>query len=178
MTLDNAPATLQVGDQVPVVTQAARSIDNPDAPLVNTIQFRDTGIILTVTPRISKSGDIVLEVSQEVSDVVPTTTSGIDSPTIRQRKISTTVSIRDGETMALGGLIRDSQTRGRGGVPILKDVPLMGELFSTANDRGEKTELLIFLTPRIIRNLETARDATRDLQEQMGTLRRMLAPPE
>lgn len=175
MTLDNEPATLQVGDQVPIITQTARSIDDAGAPIVNTVQLRDTGIILSVTPRVSNAGDVVLEVSQEVSDVVPTTTSGIDSPTIRQRKISTAVAVRNGETVALGGLMRETSTTSRDGVPVLKDVPLIGEVFSSNSRATEKTELLIFITPRVVPGAGSAGAMTRDLQDEMQSLKQFLS---
>jgi general secretion pathway protein D len=112
MVLDNRTATLQVGDQVPVVTQTAVSTIDPDAPIVNSVELRDTGVILKVTPRVNEGGRVMLDIEQEVSDVVETRTSGIDSPTIQQRKIKTSVAVDNGETIALGGLIRDKVTDG------------------------------------------------------------------
>src|SRR5262249_4046835 len=111
-TLNNKTAMLQVGDQVPVITQTAVGINQnaTDPTIVNSVQFRDTGIVLRVTPRIAKSGMVYVDISQEVSDAVPTTTSGIDSPTIQQRRLATTVAVQDGSTIALGGLIRRSQS--------------------------------------------------------------------
>lgn len=103
--------------------------------------MRDTGVILEVTPRINRSGDVVLEVSQEVISVANTTTSGIDSPTIRQRRVNSTVSVHDGETVALGGLISDSMTKGGSGIPYLRDVPVLGKLFGT-DRRNKGRELL------------------------------------
>src|SRR5262249_1603677 len=117
MVLNNREASLQVGDQVPIATAAAVSTVAPAAPIVNSVQLRDTGVILRVTPRVNKSGLVLLDVSQEVSDVVPTTTSGIDSPTIQQRKFTSTVAVRSGETIALGGLIRERKAKTHSGVP-------------------------------------------------------------
>jgi general secretion pathway protein D len=99
------PATLEVGDQVPIITQTSTSTDSNGAPVIATVQQRDTGVLLSVTPRIGSSGVVYLTIAQEVSDVVPTTTSGIDSPTIQQRKIQATVAITDGNTVALGGMM-------------------------------------------------------------------------
>jgi general secretion pathway protein D len=107
VVLNNHDADLEVGDQVPITVQSSVSTNDPSAPIVNSVQMQDTGVILHVTPRDNKSGQIILDVSQEVSNVVPTTTSTINSPTIQQRKISTTVAIHDGDTVALGGLISD-----------------------------------------------------------------------
>lgn len=171
VTQDNQTATLQVGDQVPVVTQSAVSVDNPNAPIVNSIQYRDTGILLTVTPRINDGNVVVLEVSQEVSDAVPTVTSGIDAPTIQQRQFDSVVNITDGETLALGGLIRASRSRGKSGIPLLKDLPVIGNAFSTNSDNRNRTELIIFLTPHIIRSEDDARRASDHLKSKLTRLK-------
>lgn len=170
VTQDNQTATLQVGDQVPVVTQSAVSVENPNAPIVNSVQFRDTGILLTVTPRINEGDMVILEVSQEVSNAVPTSTSGIDAPTIQQRQFDSVVTIADGDTLALGGLIQSSSSTGKSGLPILKDIPLIGNAFSTNSDNRARTELIIFLTPHIIRSRE---DANRVNDHMKNRLRRL-----
>lgn len=174
IVLNNRAAQLQIGDQVPVVTQSAVSTSASTAPIVNAVQLRDTGVIMRVTPRANKSGRIFLEVAQEVSNVVPTNTSGIDSPTIQQRKISTVVSVEDGETIALGGLIKESDSRTRSGVPILSRIPLFGTLFGDTGKNKLRTELIVLLTPRIIRSSNEAEDATRELQEQFKNLQRYM----
>ncbi len=171
ITLDNQTATLQVGDQVPIVTQSAVSVDNPNAPIVNSVQFRDTGILLTVTPRVNDGDMVILEVAQEVSSAVPTQTSGIDAPTIQQRRFDSVVSIADGDTLALGGLIRTSRTVGNTGIPVLKDIPILGNAFSGKSDSRGRTELVIFMTPHIIRSREDARRANRHIQERLQRLR-------
>ncbi len=173
MVLNNQTAVLQVGDQVPVATQSAQSVSDPDAPVVNTIEFRDTGVILRVTPRVNKGGLVIMEIEQEVSDVISTTTSGIDSPTIQQRKIKSTVAVQSGETVALGGLIRDNKTRGRSGIPILSSLPLIGALFGTRTDDSTRTELLVLITPRAISNQQEARAVTEELRRKI----RPLIPP-
>lgn len=179
LTLDNRAATLQVGDQVPVITQSAVAIGEVARPtVVNSVQFRDTGIVLKVTPRVGKGGTVYIDVNQEVSDAVPTTTSGIDSPTIQQRKISTSVAVQDGETMALGGLIRRSQSGGDSGVPVLKDVPLLGSLFKTESETSGRTELLIFIRPRIIADPAAARAATEELKASLGSLQALIGAQE
>jgi general secretion pathway protein D len=174
-TLNNKPATLQVGDQVPIITQTASGVRTAtDLTVVNSVQLRDTGILLRVTPRIGKSGAVFVEVKQEVSNAIATDTSGIDSPTIQQRKLSTTVAVQDGASIALGGLIRDSQDYGDSGVPLLKDIPVLGKLFGTTTSKGARTELLIFLRPRIIRNPEGAREMTDELQRGFKGLENLL----
>jgi general secretion pathway protein D len=179
ITLDNKPATLQVGDQVPIVTQSATGVRDADDPtIVNSVQFRDTGIVLKVTPRVGKSGTVFVDVNQEVSSAIATTSSGIDSPTIQQRKIATTVAVQDGDAVALGGLIRDSLSYGDSGVPVLKDIPLVGKLFSSTTDTQDRTELLIFLRPRILRSPAAAREMTDQLRKGLSGLDGMLNESE
>ena len=171
LTLDNKAASLQVGDQVPIITQSATGVrDVNDPTIVNSVQFRDTGIVLRVTPRIGKSGTVFVDVNQEVSSAIPTTSSGIDSPTIQQRKLSSTVAVQDGDSIALGGLIRQSDTHGDSGVPVLKEIPVLGHLFSSTSKTGERTELLIFLRPRIIRSPAAAREVTEQLKKGLRGL--------
>ncbi len=170
MVLDNQAARLRVGDQVPIATQSAVSVTDPTAPLVNTIQFRDTGVILEVTPRVNSSGLVVVEVVQEVSDVVETTTSDIDSPTIQQRSIESTVAVHSGETVALGGLIRDRNEESSSGVPLLSEIPLLGNLFKTTGDAATRTELLVLITPRVVLDRDDARGVTEELRQRMEGL--------
>jgi general secretion pathway protein D len=171
LVVDNRTAELQVGDQVPVATQSAVNTIDPDAPIVNSIEFRDTGVLLKVTPRVNSSGLVNLEIQQEVSDVVETTTSGIDSPTIQQRRIKSWVSVHSGETVALGGLIRDRSTKSTAGVPGLSRIPLLGALFGTHDEGVDRTELLVLITPRVVRNAKQARDITKELRRQIQTLK-------
>ncbi len=168
MVLDNHTAVLQVGDQVPVLTQQAVSVTDPEAPLVSTVEFRDTGVILTVTPRVNAGGLVILEIEQEVSDVAKeVTTEGITSPTIRQRRITSTVAIQSGETVALGGLIRDSQDNAESGIPILSRIPILGALFGATSLETKRTELLILITPRVVGSLQEARDVTEELRRRL-----------
>jgi general secretion pathway protein D len=170
MVLDNRTATLQVGDQVPVVTQSSVSVTDPDAPIVNSVSLRDTGIILSVTPRVNDSGLVILEIDQEVSDVVATQSSGIDSPTIQQRRISTSVSVRDGQSIALGGLMRERLSDTETKVPLLGDLPLFGKLFSTTTTETTRTELLVMITPRVIRSTDASLTVTDDLVRRMKSI--------
>lgn len=171
LTLDNNPAVIEVGDQIPIVTQTSVSTTAANAPIVSTVEQRDTGVILSVTPRIGNSGMVFLDIAQEVSASIPTTSSNIDSPTIQQRRIHATVAVNDGATIALGGLMRHSRASGDSGVPYLKDIPLLGGLFSNKSDTRERTELIVFLTPHVIRNLPDAQNATERLKEKMEDLR-------
>jgi general secretion pathway protein D len=170
MVINNESARLQVGDEVPIVVQQATSLITTQAALVNSVQYQDTGVILEVTPHINRSGTVVLDVSQEVSSVATTTSSGIDSPTIQQRKISSIVTVQDGETVALGGLISDTTNRTGQGIPFLRDIPLLGNLFGTEGNSKNRTELLVFLRPVIVRDVARARDVTEALKARMSRL--------
>ena len=170
LVLNNHSATLQIGDEVPVPTASAISTNNANAPIVNTIQYRDTGVILTVTPRINEGGLVMLDVQQEVSTVVETSTSGIDAPTIQQRRMTSTVAVQNGSTIALGGLIRSSITRSDSGIPFLKDIPLLGNAFKNSDNVERRSELVILLTPRIIRNVDETREAMEYLQREFRSL--------
>ncbi|MBT9446198.1 MAG: type II secretion system secretin GspD [Hyphomonadaceae bacterium] len=171
VALNGQTARLQIGDEVPIITQSASGLQN-DARIVNSVTYRDTGVVLSVTPRVGSDGLVIVDISQEVSDVSGTTSSGIDSPTIQQRRFETRVAIQDGETVALGGLIRASRSRGATGVPLLGRIPGVGAAFSTRDRTSRRTELIIFLTPRVIRSPETARAVTREMRERLERLER------
>lgn len=168
MALNNQKAMLQVGDQVPVVTQQATGVVTANAPIVNSVTLKDTGIILSVLPRVNASGRVLLDIDQEVSNVVKTTTSGIDSPTIQQRKLSTKVVVNDSESIALGGLIQERNSLERGQVPVVGDIPLLGNLFKNKTDTIARTELIIFIRPRVVRNVNEAREVTAEFRSKLG----------
>jgi general secretion pathway protein D len=150
LALNNQTASIQVGSEVPIVTQTAVGVTNPDAPIVNSTTYRDTGIILTVTPRIRSGGLVELDLTQEVSDVAESQTDGIDTPTFSQRKLETTLAVPDGSTLAIGGLFSVNQTRNRIDVPGLARIPFAGELFRSRDDAERRTELVVLIRPQII----------------------------
>ncbi len=168
MVLDNHKAVLQIGDQVPITTSTATGVITPNAPIVNTVEYRDTGVILTVTPRIAEGGRVNLDIEQEVSNVVTTTTSQISSPTIQQRKIKTTVVVTDGASLALGGLIQDRTDNDKSQVPVLGDIPILGNVFKQRDETEKRTELLIIITPRVVRDQTEARKVTEEFRRQMN----------
>lgn len=176
MVLNNRTASLQVGDQVPVATSSSVSTITPNAPTVNTIQMYDTGIILRVTPRVNRNGRVQMDISQEVSASVPTQTSTLNSPTIQQRRVSTSVAVEDGQTVAIGGLMRDNRTLDRTGLPWLKDLPGAGVLFGTSQDKVDRTELLVLITPRVIRSPAGADAATDELSSKLPMMQSLRAP--
>jgi general secretion pathway protein D len=168
---DNRTALLKVGDQVPVTVQQAVSVEDPDAPLVNSIQYVDTGVILRVTPRINSGGLVTCDVEQEVSSVSSESLTGVLTPTISIRKIRSTVSVQSGQTVALGGLISERRNDNSTGLPGLSRAPVIGGLFGTQDEGVTRTELIVFITPRVIGSAEDARDVTKELRSRLWSLR-------
>jgi len=168
MVLDNKTARLQIGDQVPITTQTATSTVTASTAIVNSITMQDTGVILSVTPRINESGRVQLEIEQEVSAVVKTTSSGIDSPTIQQRRVKTTVVVNDGEVLALGGMIQEQASKTSKQLPLLGDIPGLGAAFSNRNNDVQKTELVILITPRVVRDGTESRLVTEEYRRKMN----------
>jgi general secretion pathway protein D len=113
-------------------------------------------------------------VTQEVSDVVPTTSSSINSPTIEQRKFSSVVAVRDGQTIALGGLITDSKTRTSTGIPFLRDIPVLGNLFGSDVHNTTRTELIVLITPHVIRTSDESDDAMEELRGEFPSLHNLV----
>jgi len=177
--MDNRPAVLQIGDQVPITTQSAVGVLTSGAPIVNSVSYKDTGVILSITPRINQSGRVLLEIEQEVSTVVPTTTSGIDSPTIRQRKIKTDVIVNDSDALVLGGMIQESRSVTRNQLPIIGDIPFIGNAVNSKDNIIGKTELIILIKPHVIRDLNEARFITDEYRRHLaieGPYRRVRKP--
>lgn len=168
LVLDNEVAQLMVGNQVPVITQTATSTLTSTSEVVNSVDYHSTGVILQVMPRVNSGGLVTLNISQEVSDVVTTTSSSIDSPTFEERKVKSRVVVQDGQTVGLAGLIRDTTSRENAGIPWLKDIPLLGGLVSNQTNSRTRTELLILLTPRVVRNQRDARALTDDMRAKLG----------
>jgi len=173
--MDNEPARLQVGALVPVLTQTSQSTI-ANAPVINSVEYRDTGVIMLVTPRVNSGGLVTLDISQEVSDVANTTSSTIDSPTFNQRLIRTRVAVQDGQTVGMAGLIRDSDLQGNTGIPLLKDIPLLGSLVSGQQNDRERTELLVLITPHVVHDQRDALALTEDLRN--GLINAGLVPQQ
>lgn len=168
MVLDNQTATINVGDEIPIPTRQAVSVIDPDAPTVNEIQYRNTGVILEVTPRVNAGGLVTMDIRQEVSDAVQTQSSTLNAPTIQQREIRSSVAVHSGETIALGGLIRDSRTLSETGIPVLHRIPVLGKLFGQTTDTGRRTELLVLITPRAVSSRNEARGVTEEFRRKLS----------
>ncbi len=175
MVLDNHSAVIRVGDQVPIRTQetsnTSSGISDPDGNfglnVTSEIQYRDTGVTLEVTPRVNAGGMVMLEITQRVDDVAETTSSNIDSPTILQREITTSVAVQSGETIVLGGLIEEGVQEEESGVPLLKDIPGLGYLFKNKRITEAKTELVVLITPSAVANPEQARSVTEEYKSKL-----------
>ncbi|MFM9976607.1 MAG: type II secretion system secretin GspD [Sphingomonadaceae bacterium] len=169
LVLNNQTAALQVGDQVPIQTQAQQAIDG-NANVVNSIEYRDTGVILRVTPRVNAGGLVLLDISQEVSSVSSATSEGIDSPTIATRRIATTVAVQDGQVLGLGGLFSETRSTGSTGLPVLSRIPILGALFGRKTDAQRRSELIILIKPQIVRTPDDGRAITEELRAKLRTL--------
>lgn len=170
MVLDNQTAFINVGDEIPVPARQSVSNVNPDSPTVNEIQFRQTGITLTVTPRVNHSGRVTMEIRQEVSSAVGTTSSDIDAPTIQQRQLESTVAVHSGETLVLGGLIQDSASDAESGIPGLRRIPLLGKLFGETREEQRRTELLVLITPRVVVDRNDVRQITEEFRQKLRAI--------
>jgi general secretion pathway protein D len=166
---DNQPARLEVGDLVPYLTSSSQSTLVAGSPVINSVAYQQTGVILDVTPRVNGGGLVTLDISQEVSEIDPTvTTAGISSPAFSDRTVHTQVAVQDGQTIGLAGLIQDNSSKGNSGFPLLKDIPLLGALFGQQNNNRTRTELLILVTPHVLHDQRDARALTEDLREHLS----------
>jgi general secretion pathway protein D len=168
MVLDNQAARLQVGQQVPVLTGTATSTLAAGAPVVNSVDYHETGVIMQVTPRVNTGGLVSLDIAQEVSDVAQQATNTITgSPTFDDQVFRTRVAVQDGQTVGMAGLIRDNVSQGNSGIPFIKDIPVLGTLFSTQANSRMRTELLVLITPHVVHDQRDARALTEDLRSQL-----------
>jgi general secretion pathway protein D len=166
VVLDNQVATLQVGDQVPISTGTA-TVLTANNTVVNTIDYRNTGIILRVVPRITAGGNVVLDIEQEISNV-PQGTGSTLTPTVSQRKVKSSISVQTGQTVLLAGLISSTENVTNNGVPLLDELPGVGPLFTNKNKTVGRTELIIFIRPQIIRDAVDANVVAEELRTKMN----------
>ena len=167
VVLDHQVATLQVGDQVPITTGTATVLSANNA-VVNTINYQNTGIILRVVPRINSNGKVTLDIEQEISNVSPNSQTGSLTPTISQRRVKSSISVVTGQTVLLAGLISETQSRARTGIPFLDQVPVLGDAASTLNQKSlARTELIIFIRPQVIRDSVDAAAVAEELRSRM-----------
>ena len=166
MVLDNHLAMMVVGNQIPVLSSVTDS--NITSTTTSTVQYRDTGVNLAVTPSANAGNLVTMQIDQTVTDAAEG--SDPSRPTFLQRQISSKVAVRSGESIVLGGLIKDSRSAGKGGVPLLQDLPLVGSLFGTNTSNGVRTELLVIITPKVVRTDPEIREVSEELRERLRGL--------
>ncbi|TAN46980.1 MAG: type II secretion system protein GspD [Methylococcaceae bacterium] len=184
MVLNNQQATIKVGDQVPIRTSETTNTSSltqqaangtASALVTGQIQMRDTGVQLVLRPRVNKGGLVIMDIQQQVDDVSETTSSKIDSPTITQRQIQSSVAVKSGDTVVLGGLIKESRVKGNDGLPWLSNLPYIGALFGTVNRELRRTELVVLITPHVVEDRNTQLSVT---EEYKARLKGLQARPE
>jgi general secretion pathway protein D len=171
---DNREAHILVGQSIPILTSTQTST-LANSNIVNAVQYRDTGKILTILPQVNSKGLVNMQIRQEVSAVIEGAASfgNTNSPAFSTREAETTVVVQDGETVLIGGIIDDAITHGRSGIPFLMDVPVLGVLFRTETNNTDRTELLVLITPYVVRNREEARDVTEDFTSSLDGLKNL-----
>ncbi len=174
MVLNNQTANINVGQQEPYQTRgtsdtASTIVDT--TTVVATYEYRDTGVILTVTPRVNAGGLVTMEIEQEVSNVQEGTVGVGGNPIFLQRKIKSTVAIHGGQTVVLGGLIRENTDFSKSGIPVLYKLPIIGNLFGTTEDNTSRTELVVLITPRVVRDAAEALAVTDEFRHKMESLK-------
>ena len=170
---DNKTAYFTVGAEVPVpVASSASGVQGPGGGTLfaQTIQRRETGVIMNVTPHINDGGNVTLEISQEVSQAGVVGPLG---PIIGQSAVSSTVVVRDGQTIVLGGFIRESTDLVRNRIPLLGRIPGLGILFGSTSKSKTRTELVVLITPHVIRSFEEADQATEELRDKLREIKKM-----
>lgn len=176
MVLNNQQAKITVGDQIPVQTGSTNFLNtqqqggtaNPNQ--FNQIQQQQTGVTLEIKPRVNAGGMVIMEILQEASQPIPTTTSTLNTPTIQQRKIESTIAVQSGNTIVLGGLIRDQRSETNSGIPFLQDIPYIGWLFSKTTKNLTRTELVVLITPRVVQHRNDAELITREFKRKLTGL--------
>lgn len=178
MVLDNQKAQIKVGDRISVQTQTQTGVTTGTGVL-NSFQYLETGVLLAVTPRINSGGLVTLDVNQEVSvpDTTVATTPSNPNPNVNSRSAQTTVVVASGDSIVLGGLIREDNNTGSQGIPLLSKIPVLGVLFGTQSLIKKRTELVLIITPRIISDSVQAREATMELRKKLPALEGMLPRP-
>jgi len=166
LVLNNHNATIQVGQQQPIKSSTSVTTGNL---VTESILYKDTGVMLSVTPSVNAGGLITMDISQQVTDV-----GDLDSATGQRafltRQIQTRVAVRSGEPIVLGGLIRENDTVGRSGVPLLSNIPVVGALFGNSTNNNNRTELLVLMTPRALEDDDQLRSASAEMRQRMRSM--------
>jgi len=172
LAVDNHESTIEVTRDEPIITSEQTSEESTS--IKQTIQYRSVGVIMNVTPLINESGLVTLEISQEVSNILPKETEGIKSPSFQTRKATTNLVVQDNHTIIIGGLMQTEQQNVHTGIPILKNIPILGYLFGSKGYVTKKTELLFAITPHVIHSKEQADVLTQEFSQKVESLRKIL----
>ncbi|WP_354141741.1 type II secretion system secretin GspD [Bradyrhizobium sp. RT11b] len=167
VVLDNQAATLQVGDQVPFSTGTA-TVLTANNTVVNTIDYKNTGIILRVLPRANANGNVVLDIEQEISNIAAGSANSL-TPTISQRRVKSSIAVTSGQTVLLAGLISETENRQRQGIPILDSIPGVGDAFSHQTNARARTELILFIRPTVIKDGVDAHVIAEEMRSKMNS---------
>ena len=167
VVLDNQAATLQVGDQVPFSTGTA-TVLTANNTVVNTIDYKNTGIILRVLPRANANGNIVLDIEQEISNVAAGSAQSL-TPTISQRRVKSSIAVASGQTVLLAGLISETESKNRQGIPLLDSIPGVGDAFSHQNTARARTELILFIRPTVLKDAVDAHVIAEEMRSKMNS---------
>lgn len=174
MVTDNQVAKINVGSSVPVQGQSTITGVTTSTAITTSVQYVDTGVLLSVRPHINSGGLVTMEISQEVSDVqAGVTTTGLNSPTINKRSAQTTVAVQSGDTMVLGGLIKDDKSNGSSGLPLLSEIPVFGALFGAKTQSDTRRELIITITPRVVNDNQQSREVTAEFRKKLTGMRKI-----
>jgi general secretion pathway protein D len=177
MVLNNQEAKINVGDQVPIQTSTLSTAvsstsnnSNNNLAQANQIQYKDTGVTLEITPRVNSNGMVIMDIQQVVSVAKETLTGVTTSPTINKEEIESTVAVKDGETLALGGLIQSTNQNNKSGIPFLHEIPLIGPLFGKTDNKDNRQELVVLLTPRVVKTKQDARIVTDEFKRKLSNI--------
>ena len=160
MVKSGQTARIDVGNEIPFITSSSQSVDNPGAPVIQTVDYRRTGVLLEIEPVVHSSGYVDIRISQELSEAQQTSTSKIDSPSVFNRRLQTTVTLRDGGSVLLGGLISETSSNSANGIKGLGRIPGVGRLFRSDSKAVDRTELVLMVVPYIIDNADEASNIT------------------
>jgi general secretion pathway protein D len=174
---DSVPASLNVGEDVPTLTSQAVANgvqQGGNSLFANSIGSRSTGVSLNITPYVNASGIVTMTINQNVSAPQPTTTSSISSPSFATKNVQTQVTVQDGDTIALAGIISESETYGSAGIPFLSRIPVVGAAFGNKTVSKARTELIIFITPRVIYDSNQLVEASDELKNKVRGLQKLI----
>jgi len=167
---DNKEATINITEEIPIVSGQVTTT-SAEPVITETVEYRDTGVILKVTPHINDKGLVILDVSQEVSAQSERAATGSSNPIFLKRSAQTSMVVQNGQTVIIGGLIKETWSKGKSGVPVLSRIPLIGALFGYHKKTLNRSELMILLTPHVITSVEEADLITQEFREKLSIIK-------